>query len=577
MAGGVALAFAPDGKTAAVSDLGGRIRLWEIATGKEVRRLEGHQAHVTCLAFSQDGKTLASGSFDHTLGLWDVATGKSLHPFTGHQGCVLCLASAPDGNVIASGSQNHTFCLWEAKTGKLLHESRNLEEDVLSLAFSPDGRLVATGEGLHQSGAGFFAVRIWDAATGKALRSWKGHRNGVYDLAFSPDSRNLVSVGGDENLCCWEVATGRELWRRAIPFRWGTPRYKKQVWSVAYSRNGQFLVTRDEAGSIRLHEVAKGEEIRHLFGDKECPSAILLAPDSKTVFWAGDEDPGSERGGNSPPAFQMSDITSGATLRSYKWPGDLAPGHRGLTCMALSWDGRTVATADPGREIRLWEVATGEVRTQWDGGRGGTASLAFSPDGKTLVVGTGDSTILVWDLTAQALAAWAGRAAQPIEVLLNHLGSDDARDAYAALRALATVPDQAVPLLTAKLRAEGDHEERLQSLIRALDSDTFAVRESASKKLAAEGKGAAAALRRAAKSNPSPEASRRIEALLEKLSSAPDVEDALGVRVAEFLEEINTPEAKALLKEMAGGRPGATRTQEAKASLLRLTHRGTSK
>src|SRR5207249_2494073 len=73
------VAFSPDGKTLASASNDKTVRLWEAASGKEIRQLHGHQDSVMSIAFSPDGKTLASASIDKTVRLWDVANSKEIH------------------------------------------------------------------------------------------------------------------------------------------------------------------------------------------------------------------------------------------------------------------------------------------------------------------------------------------------------------------------------------------------------------------------------------------------------------------------------------------------------------------
>src|SRR5690242_2225328 len=81
--------YSPDGKWLASAGLDKTIRLWDAATGKELRQLKGHEGTVACVAFSPDGKTLVSGSQDGTVRLWDAVTGKELRQFKGHAAYVL--------------------------------------------------------------------------------------------------------------------------------------------------------------------------------------------------------------------------------------------------------------------------------------------------------------------------------------------------------------------------------------------------------------------------------------------------------------------------------------------------------
>jgi WD40 repeat protein len=82
------------------------LRLWELATGKEVRRFTGHKDVVLSVAVTPDGKYVVSGSNDNTVRLWELATGQEVRRFTRHEGAVLSLAVTPDGEYVVSGSND---------------------------------------------------------------------------------------------------------------------------------------------------------------------------------------------------------------------------------------------------------------------------------------------------------------------------------------------------------------------------------------------------------------------------------------------------------------------------------------
>src|SRR5262249_43125219 len=94
----------------------------------------GHSNFVMSIAFSPDGKTLVSGSWDQTVKLWDVATGAELRTFKGHSAYIDTVAFSSDGTTLASGSQDKTIKLWDASTGKELHTLRDADS-VSSLTF----------------------------------------------------------------------------------------------------------------------------------------------------------------------------------------------------------------------------------------------------------------------------------------------------------------------------------------------------------------------------------------------------------------------------------------------------------
>jgi WD40 repeat protein len=114
------VAFSPDGSYALSGSLDTTLRLWDVATGKEIRSFAGHTYAVNSVVFSPDGKYALSGSGDSTLRLWDVATGKEIRSFAGHTDSVRSVAFSPDGRYALSGSyfDDTSTRIWNIATGK---------------------------------------------------------------------------------------------------------------------------------------------------------------------------------------------------------------------------------------------------------------------------------------------------------------------------------------------------------------------------------------------------------------------------------------------------------------------------
>jgi WD40 repeat protein len=152
------LAFSPDGGTLAVNHRD-HAELWDLRANK-TRRLGEHTRPVRCLAFSPDGKTLATGGDDVRVRLWDVATGRELTvPLMGHREPVTCLAFAPGGRTLASGGRDGKVWLWNVPTGQGLFALEGHAGPVHCLAFSRDGSVLASGGETGLEGGEIFLWR----------------------------------------------------------------------------------------------------------------------------------------------------------------------------------------------------------------------------------------------------------------------------------------------------------------------------------------------------------------------------------------------------------------------------------
>src|SRR5262249_41954043 len=172
-----------------------------------VRAFTGHTVPgVFGVALSPDGTLAASGGTDRTLRLWDVKTGKELRRCAGITDRPRCVAFSPDGRRLLSGHDGprsrYLVRLWDGATGRLLREFKGHARDVMAVAFLSDGRSV-----LSASMDG--TLRLWDVESGKELRRME-HGGGAYDAAVSPDGRRALSAGfGDRVGRLWGPADGQ--------------------------------------------------------------------------------------------------------------------------------------------------------------------------------------------------------------------------------------------------------------------------------------------------------------------------------------------------------------------------------
>ncbi len=199
--------------------------------------LRGHEAWVRSVAVTPDGKYVVSGSGDNTVRLWELATGQEVRRFTGHDDAVLSVAVTPDGKYVVSGSDDKTVRLWDLATGKEVRRFTGHEQPVRSVAVTPDGKYVVSGSWDH-------TVRLWELATGQEVRRLTGHDDGVWSVAVTPDSKYVVSGSWDKTVRLWDLATGQEVRRFTGREDW--------VSSVAVTPDGQYVVSGSEDNTVRV-------------------------------------------------------------------------------------------------------------------------------------------------------------------------------------------------------------------------------------------------------------------------------------------------------------------------------------
>jgi len=204
-------------------------------------------------------------------------------------------------------------------------------------------------------------------------------------------------------------------------------------------------------------------------------------------------------------------------------------------------------------------------------------ALAFAPDGKTLLSGSEDATLLLWDLGSGAKVDRQSRrlSDEDLEAAWNDLASGDAQVVGEAIAALEKTPDQAIGLLKQRARPAVKRDTvEIEGLIADLSAADAKRSEKAASRLQEFGQQAAPALYQKLRDKPAIEVRRRIEQVLAFVSRFPIPPDDLRLsRAIQVLERIGSNDAQQILKELAGGDASAKATSEAAAALKRLSSR----
>lgn len=372
--GGVlSVAVSSDGKFALTGSEDWTALLWDLETGKQLRRFVGHEAVISAVAFSKDGAFVLTGDDDGTAFLWETATGRRLRGFkelvsgrfVGHAGRINFAEISPDGKLIATAGEDRTARVWNAQTGKQLFELKHPGQ-VSSLAFSPDAGFLLTG-GADES------ARLFSISTGVEIKSFGGHTGKITAVAYSPDGKSVLTGSVDRTVRVWDTETAAELKKMefALP-----------VVAAGFTPSGKTIFAAHRDPGYAYQGEKKFAVLRDLATNKEVWSvpdevfSFALAPDEKRILMLS---------GGEVVIADFFDARARRTLR-----GETTI----VNSVATSPDARLLLTGGLPNTSALWNLTSGQMLQPWARESvkriEDTRTVAFSADGKRFAFASGD-------------------------------------------------------------------------------------------------------------------------------------------------------------------------------------------
>jgi WD40 repeat protein len=452
--------LSPDGRRAVSASEDGRVRIWNLRTGRPVLTVTAHRGKARAARFSPDGRTVASGGADGTLVVIDVSTGRRHVVVRNPNTIAYRVAYSRDGHRIAAGYSDGTIRIAATRGSRRVRVLRASRSGVFGVALSDDGTRVA-GAGLDGT------VWVWDLQGKDRPVLLRGSRHEVTSVSFQPGhAGHLITADARGWLRFWNVERGVQE---------GKVRAEQQaIFAAQYSRDGRRIVTANEDGAVRVIDAVSRLETAVLRGHTGPAHDVNFSAEGNRVISAGQDgtvriwDPGMTRvmEGRVTNAAISSDgrrvVAGGARGIVRIWSaatGRLQATLRGHSELSYAWfspDDRRVLSVSQDDTVRVWRAADGKplhvfrdhghhnvyaaaidhagrrivsggednriVVRDLTGGppvvltghNGAVNSVSFSPDDRLLLSAGGDGTIRIWD---------AQRAFRPLQVLRGHAGA----------------------------------------------------------------------------------------------------------------------------------------------------------
>ena len=331
-----------------------------------------HGDVVSGVSFFPDGCRLATSSWDATVSIWDCGTGRELARLGNPDEMLraFCVDVSPDGTLVAAGGLDNSIRLWRVSDGREISTLKGHSWYVLGVAFSPNGKLLA-------SCAFDDTIRLWSVAAGKCLAVLRGHERAVTAIRFSPNSDLVASASKDMTVRLWDVKRRSEVRRFT--------RHKDRAMAVAFSHDGRLLAsgTGDsdavvEESAVRVWDVKSGRLAMSIFCGDGGVAAVAFSPDDTTLAVAAGK------------SIRLVDVTSGIE-RAQREVGNWT------TSVVFDAAGRLVAYGSHNCAVGLLIPPTIKDALPFDAPADGICHMAVSPDGKLIATADGNCWTRILD------------------------------------------------------------------------------------------------------------------------------------------------------------------------------------
>lgn len=374
--------FSPDNKRIAAATARGHIKLWDVATGTRLMKLQGHVNWIRDIVFTPDGNRLISAGDDRTIRIWNLNSGTLEKTIRGHLGRIRSLSLAPDGqSFVSTGIESAVEALyeasddyesvvkvWDLETGTCKQVIKGHTDWILAVDYSSNGNLVATG--CRDS-----SVKIWDVLSGECIQTNDYHTERVNTVTFNKASTLLASAGDDKTILLYDLES-RQLVHELRS-------HTDYVRSVCFSPDDRYLISGSYDYEIKVWDVASGACLRTLSGHSNWVRSVNFSSDGRFIASSGDDQ-----------TIKIWEASSGRCLRTLKGYSHI------FLALAIHQSGQFFVTGSMDSTIRLWDIDTGTCIGSFESDSAWPNCLQFSPNGELLAIpkGSKNSSISLWNV-----------------------------------------------------------------------------------------------------------------------------------------------------------------------------------
>jgi len=414
--------FSPDGKYIASAGWDSTAKIWDTTTFLVVQNLTGHRERLSAVCFTSGGSKLVTAAWDCTMCVWDVTTGEVCHTFRGHNKPINSLSLVGDSNKIVSGSWDGELKVWDLENKTVLLTMKGTEKSIKGCCFNPNTRQVI-------SSAGDGSIRLFDAQAGKMVANIGSHSFPVNSAVYSHTGDHVASASDDCSVKVWDAVLGKET---------ATIKLEESILSMCLSPDERYLAAAAADCSVQIWDLAQLKIVNTLKAHTQLVNSVDYRPDGKYIVsasndgtlrvwdtntWAEVKCLNAHEGAVNcvsfaPKTNRMVTASDDFTLIMWNtdtWkPVTTLKGHTAVVkCCAYAPDGKHIVSIARDGTIRVWHTESGKLLHTMTGHLDWINFCAWSPDSKKMVTGA-------WDFNCKV---WSMRKGKEVKALLGHGGS----------------------------------------------------------------------------------------------------------------------------------------------------------